>query len=138
MFHFFTIVIHKLESLSAFLLFFFLHFFFFLVVNIYHFSEQFTHDQRNLEQVSNKVPNYVKLITKHFLWRLWKNEKMVKFYITFALLAFAKPSYAEVGGHDLFTSLAQLEVLWRNEMKVVQVMQDTLQKLDEAKATLNA
>ena len=63
---------------------------------------------------------------------------MVKFYITFALLAFVKPSYAEVGGHDLFTSLAQLEVLWRNEMKVVQVMQDTLQKLDDAKATLNA
>ena len=65
-------------------------------------------------------------------------ERVTIFYITFAILAFTRPSYAEVGGHDLFTSLAQLEVLWKNEMKVVQVMQDTLEKLDKAKVALNA
>ena len=65
-------------------------------------------------------------------------ERVTIFCITLAILAFTRPSYAEVGGHDLFTSLAQLEVLWKNEMKVVQVMQDTLEKLDKAKAALNA
>ena len=89
--------------------------------------------------MSNEIPKLCQTDYKAYFYEDYgKMKKMVKFYITFALLAFAKPSYAEVGGHDLFTSLAQLEVLWRNEMKVVQVMQDTLQKLDDAKATLNA
>ena len=43
---------------------------------------------------------------------------------------------AEVGGHDLFTSLAQLEVLWHNELKIVSLMERMVKKIDRAKASL--
>ena len=39
---------------------------------------------------------------------------------------------AEFGGQDLFTSLAQLEVLWQNERKVVQQMENTIEKMETA------
>ena len=39
---------------------------------------------------------------------------------------------AEFGGQDLFTSLAQLEVLWQNERKVVQQMESTIEKMETA------
>ena len=39
---------------------------------------------------------------------------------------------ATVGGHDLFTSLAQLEVLWKNEMQVVNVMENAIEKMEKA------
>ena len=32
--------------------------------------------------------------------------------------------YCAYGGHDLFTSLAQLKVLWHNELEVVQLMKN--------------
>lgn len=63
---------------------------------------------------------------------------MDHYLVLVSILAISSQSYADVGGHDLFTSLAQLEVLWQNEMEVVQVMQDTLNKLDKAKAALDA
>ena len=43
---------------------------------------------------------------------------------------------AEYGGQDLFTSLAQLEVLWHNDIKVVNQMEDTINKMEKALATL--
>jgi len=43
---------------------------------------------------------------------------------------------AAFGGHDLFTSLAQLEVLWHNEREVVKDMQNIIKKLDKAKKSL--
>ena len=38
---------------------------------------------------------------------------------------------AEHGGHDLFTSLAQLEVLWQNDIKVVARMEETIRKMEK-------
>ena len=35
-----------------------------------------------------------------------------------------------IGGHDLYTSLAQLETLWRNEINVVKIMEELSQKLE--------
>ena len=43
---------------------------------------------------------------------------------------------AEFGGQDLFTSLAQLEVLWQNERKVVQQMENTIEKMETALLSL--
>ena len=37
-----------------------------------------------------------------------------------------KTTLSDFGGHDLFTSLAQLEVLWRNERVIVQDMKKML------------
>ena len=37
---------------------------------------------------------------------------------------------AEHGGQDLFTSLAQLEVLWHNDIKVVQQMEEVIRKME--------
>ena len=51
----------------------------------------------------------------------------------FGLFLIAK---AEFGGHDLFTSLAQLEVLWKNDREVVKDMQSMIGKLDRAKKSL--
>ena len=39
---------------------------------------------------------------------------------------------AELGGQDLFTSLAQLEVLWHNDIKVVQQMEEVIRKMEIA------
>ena len=61
---------------------------------------------------------------------------MKNFSLLVLLLAVAVPeSSSDFGGHDLFTSLAQLEVLWHNEVEVVQKMRDSLgleDKMDEA------
>ena len=38
---------------------------------------------------------------------------------------------ADVGSHDLFTSLAQLEVLWKNELEVIKVMQVAITKMEK-------
>ena len=43
---------------------------------------------------------------------------------------------AEVGGHDLFTSLAQLEILWQNDIKVVGVMERLIKRMDRASNAL--
>ena len=43
---------------------------------------------------------------------------------------------AEHGGQDLFTSLAQLEVLWQNERTVVQQMESTIEKMETALQSL--
>ena len=36
------------------------------------------------------------------------------------------------GGQDLFTSLAQLEVLWKNDIIVVKQMEETIEKMEKA------
>ena len=51
-------------------------------------------------------------------------------------LAFMGPVMADVGGHDLFTSLAQLEVLWRNEMEVIQIMENAIGQMERASQVL--
>lgn len=43
---------------------------------------------------------------------------------------------AAFGGHDLFTSLAQLQVLWQNDQEVVKDMEKMIPKLDKAKKSL--
>ena len=45
---------------------------------------------------------------------------------------------AEYGGHDLFTSLAQLEVLWQNDINVVQQMEKLIAKLETAISTFKS
>ena len=49
-----------------------------------------------------------------------------------------KATIADVGGHDLFTSLAQLEVLWKNEMEVIELIKDTIEQIDKASIALKA
>ena len=44
----------------------------------------------------------------------------------------ALPIKADIGGHDLFTSLAQLDVLWKNEMDIIKVMEGAITKMDKA------
>ena len=40
------------------------------------------------------------------------------------------------GGQDLFTSLAQLEVLWQNDKIVVRQMEETIIKIEKALGAL--
>jgi len=44
----------------------------------------------------------------------------------------------EVGGQDLFTSLAQLEVLWHNDIKVVKEMEEAIRKMETIINTFKA
>ena len=39
---------------------------------------------------------------------------------------------SHVGGHDLFTSLAQLEVLWFNELETIKVMERAIINMEKA------
>ena len=45
---------------------------------------------------------------------------------------------AEHGGQDLFTSLAQLEVLWKNDIKVVKEMEEAIRKMETAVTALKS
>lgn len=56
-------------------------------------------------------------------------------WILWSILAF-KEATADVGGHDLFTSLAQLEVLWHNDKSAVAIMEQAIKKLDETSQAL--
>ena len=63
--------------------------------------------------------------------------KMQIVLTSFVILALScLPTNASVGGHDLFTSLAQLEVLWKNEMKVVDLMENAIKKMESASNAL--
>ena len=44
----------------------------------------------------------------------------------------------ENGGQDLFTSLAQLEVLWHNDIKVVKEMEEAIRKMETIINTFKA
>ena len=52
--------------------------------------------------------------------------------LTFLSLLFIEMNVvgAEYGGHDLYTSLAQLEVLWHNDIKVVKQMEEVIRKME--------
>ena len=39
---------------------------------------------------------------------------------------------SHVGGHDLFTSLAQLKVLWFNELETIKVMERAIINMEKA------
>ena len=43
---------------------------------------------------------------------------------------------SHVGGHDLFTSLAQLEVLWFNELETIKVMERAIINMEKATKSL--
>ena len=43
---------------------------------------------------------------------------------------------SDVGGHDLFTSLAQLEVLWFNELESIKVMERAILNMEKATKSL--
>ena len=43
---------------------------------------------------------------------------------------------SHVGGHDLFTSLAQLEVLWFNELETIKVMERAIINMEKATISL--
>ena len=61
----------------------------------------------------------------------------MQFVAACALIAtLSLPVNASVGGHDLFTSLAQLEVLWKNEMTVINTMEDAIRKMETASNAL--
>merc|ERR1712223_297310 len=65
------------------------------------------------------------------------NDFKMQIVLTFLILAVScLPTNASVGGHDLFTSLAQLEVLWTNEMKVVDLMENAIKKMESASNAL--
>lgn len=51
------------------------------------------------------------------------------------LLIGVKLSLAAYGGHDLFTSLGQLNELWKDDRVVVQDMKDTLVQMEKIKET---
>ena len=51
------------------------------------------------------------------------------------LICCARLSLAAFGGHDLFTSLGQLNELWKNEKDVVRDMKDTIKRMEEIKDT---
>ena len=53
------------------------------------------------------------------------------------LLALPPPSLSDFGGHDLFTSLAQLEVLWHNEREIVSQMEGMLEVNENITKALN-
>lgn len=48
------------------------------------------------------------------------------FTILFAIALCLKTANCGFGGHDLFTSLSQLEVLWRNEHEIIKSMQNAI------------
>jgi hypothetical protein len=52
------------------------------------------------------------------------------------LLALPWQSMCDFGGHDLFTSLAQLEVLWHNDRQIVKDMEALLGKNDNLTQTM--
>ena len=58
------------------------------------------------------------------------------FILSFLFIAKTTIVFANVGGHDLFTSLAQLEVLWQNDREVVTVMEDAIRKMESATQAL--
>ena len=43
---------------------------------------------------------------------------------------------SDLGGHDLFTSLAQLEVLWFNELESIKVMERAILNMEKATKSL--
>lgn len=47
-------------------------------------------------------------------------------YVIVCCVLVLKPCSGEYGGHDLFTSLAQLEVMWRNEREIVPKMRNVI------------
>jgi len=59
-------------------------------------------------------------------------------FVTFFVVLLILPENvrSDFGGHDLFTSLAQLEVLWHNDREVVKEMENTIVKLERAKKSL--
>jgi hypothetical protein len=63
-------------------------------------------------------------------------KQIILLSFTICLFSLAPNVAADFGGHDLFTSLAQLEVLWKNEREVVEDMKDIIKKLDRAKTSL--
>ena len=63
--------------------------------------------------------------------------KLFVISLCFAIFIAVPPSCeADFGGHDLFTSLAQLQVLWQNDQEVVKDMENIILKLDKAKKSL--
>ena len=64
-------------------------------------------------------------------------NKIMQFVVACILIAtLSLPVNASVGGHDLFTSLAQLEVLWKNEMQIINTMEDAIGKMETASNAL--
>ena len=61
----------------------------------------------------------------------------MKILVAFVILAtLTWRANATVGGHDLFTSLAQLEVLWKNEMQIINTMESAIKKMESASNAL--
>ena len=61
---------------------------------------------------------------------------ILNFWTLFIIL-FTCNSYLGVyGGHDLFASVSQLEDLWHNEKKIVSIIEEILQNIDEYPVSL--
>ncbi len=52
------------------------------------------------------------------------------------LVQLLRPSLCDYGGHDLFTSLAQLGELWRDEREVVRDIRTAMERMEEMKEVL--
>ena len=86
------------------------------------------------------------MITLHFLdqvkskkCKTFQRERPIMklpFLISILFIAKSTIVIADVGGHDLFTSLAQLEVLWHNDREMVSVMEDAIGKMESATQAL--
>ena len=56
--------------------------------------------------------------------------------ISFLFLLGLKEGSGKYGSHDLFTSLAQIHELWKNELTVVDQMDKTIVKLEQMTKSL--
>lgn len=56
--------------------------------------------------------------------------------VLITLFSICRINLANYGGHDLFTSLGQLNELWKNEIEVVRNMEKAIQNMDDMKASL--
>ncbi len=59
-------------------------------------------------------------------WRTSAESAAAGIFAAVLFLLLLVPIASDFGGHDLYTSLAQLEVLWRNELDVVRQMEAKL------------
>ena len=58
------------------------------------------------------------------------------YFLILLSLNFVKLGDCAYGGHDLFTSLSQLEELWKNEIKAVEKMKKVVENMDVIKESL--
>ena len=89
----------------------------------------------------------ISLLSRFIIWQIAPRERRIRhkyhnnqmknkiFFLPF-ILPLITIVKSDVGGHDLFTSLAQLEVLWFNELESIKVMERTILNMEKATKSL--